>query len=130
MNKRRTFSLTIAHYKILETVYLLNEQSIYPTSLGVEKILSGIEDKETIPYSNFSSYGTLISFSNKKVSRYIMMLTRYKYLTKRLNVDDQNLYIAITNLGVTSLVKFKEKHPNIFKKKEGKQNPNFVKIEE
>lgn len=129
MNKNRTFELTITHYKILETVYLLNKESFFPLSSGVNKILMGADDKETLPYKDYPTYGTLISLPNKKLSRIINMLERHNYLTKVYDENTDDSYLAITNLGVSYLTRYLEKRKKPYPKKKINSKPTIVKIE-
>ena len=39
--RKTTFTLTVSHYKILETIKELNEKNLYPTPKGVNNILKG-----------------------------------------------------------------------------------------
>ena len=129
MAKNNRFELNITDYKILETVYLLNKESYFPLANGINKILMGVDDKETEPFKDFPTYSCLISLSNKKLSRMIAMLTRYNYLTRKYDDETDEYYIAITNLGVSYLKTFLAKRKKPYPKKESNIKPTIVKIE-
>ena len=122
------FTLNITYFKILDTINLLNEKHLYPLPYGVYKILLGEKDEETIKFKDFPTYGTLISYSSKKLARLIMMLHRYKYLAKKYDPKTDELYLEITPLGVSSLLEFKKKYHSAYKKKEVVLTPTIVEI--
>lgn len=126
--KKENFKLTITHYKILDTIYCLNEKHLYPLHIGVGKILNGAKDDETLKYSDLPTYGTLISYGSKKLSRYIMMLTRYHYLGRKYDPKTNELYLEITPLGISNLLAFRKKHKNPYKKKEVEEEVTIVYI--
>ena len=120
--------LTTTHYKILETVEYLNEKNFYPLSHGVRKILMGEEDEETIAFKDAPTYGTLISYPSKKISRYIMMLQRYHYLGKKYDPKTDKLYLMISELGKVTLLKYLKKHKLTYKKKKYNKEITIVNI--
>lgn len=128
MVKNKTLVLTISHYKILFTIDYLNKQNYYPLSKGVWKILKGDIDEETMPFMECESFGTITSYSSKKISRLIMMLYRYHYLSKKYDEKTNELYLEISDLGASSLAKYLAKHKNSFKKKEKTIERTIVKI--
>ena len=130
MPKESKFIPSTPEIKILETIFLLNEQSLFPLNEGVIKILKAVDDKEVYPYRNFSTYGSITSYSNKRISRHIMMLIRYKYLTKKYDLQTKEMYLAITNIGATFLFDYKKKHKKPFAKRKISTAPTIVKIEE
>jgi len=122
------FRLTTSHYKILLTVSLLNDLGYYPLPSGIRKILIGKVDDETKEFVEFPTFNTLISFPSKKISRYVMMLHRYHYVDKIYDSKTDELYIKITDLGLSSLLKYQKKHKRSFTKKKVTSNPTIVKI--
>lgn len=129
LKTKQEFTLSVTHFKILETVNLLNELHYYPLPSGVGKILEGVEDEETLPFKDFPTFKTLISYSSKKICRYIMMLNRYHYLGKKYDPTTNELYLEITDKGVAALTKYKAKHRSPYKKKEPSKEITIVKIE-
>ena len=122
------FTLTITYIKILETVFELNEKGFYPLPQGVYKIVSGKTDEETLDYKWIKTYGSLISFSSKKVSRFIMMLLRYEYLHKKYDPNTDELYLARAFLKKSSLFEYQRKHKINYSKKESNKRRTIVKI--
>lgn len=129
MVKNKTLVLTIPHYKILYTVNYLNVKHYYPLSKGVWKILKGDIDEETMPFMECESFGTITSYSSKKISRLIMMLYRYHYLSKKYDEKTNEIYLEISPLGVSSLGKYLAKHKNSFKKKEKTIEHTIIQID-
>ena len=127
--KSKEFSLTVTHYKILETVEYLNEKGYYPLSHGVRKILMGEKDDETLSFKECPTYGTLISYPSKKISRYVMMLQRYHYLNKKYDPKTDKLYLMISELGTSSLLNYRKKHKLSYKKKKLSKEITIVKID-
>ena len=111
MKKRsnKEFSLTISHYKILQTINDLNKMQKYPTSKGVNNILGGKIDNETKQYSNLSTYGTLISYPGRKLCSYILNLVRREYLTYIYDKNSDGMYLRITEKGETELFLYTRK---------------------
>lgn len=126
--KKEKFKLNVTYFKILETVYLLNEKNYYPLPQGVGKILRGEIDFDTEEFIDFPTFKTLISYSSKKICRYVMMLHRYHYLNKKYDPNSNELYLEITELGKSSLLEFKRKYKNIYKQKQKNLKPTIVKI--
>ena len=101
----RDLKLVITHYKILDTIYYLNQQDLYPLAEGVYKIVAGIIDEETINYRDIPTFSTLISFGSKKICRYLLALQKHQYIKKKFNLQTDNLYYQITELGIEELGK-------------------------
>lgn len=127
MEKRSSkFKLTTSHYKVLQTVSLLNEMGYYPLKEGVNKILKGEDDEEIENFKDFPTYKTLISFPSKKIARYVLMLYRYHYLDKVYDPITNELYLKITPLGETSLIKYKKQHKAKYVQKKTQTKPTIV----
>ena len=126
---KKELTLTTTHYKILETVEFLNKQKYYPLAHGVRKILMGEEDDETLLFKDAPTYGTLISYPSKKISRYVMMLQRYHYLNKKYDPKTDKLYLEISDLGSISLLNYRKKHKLTYKKKKSNKEVTIVKID-
>ncbi len=121
--------LTITHYKILHTVQCLNDLKLYPKQEGVFKILSGVIDEETKPLKDIPTFGCLISYSSKKISRFILALLRHNYLKKIFDRKTNDLYLIITNEGSISLQKFIKRHKNPYSKANKKLETTIAKID-
>lgn len=126
---KKGLSLTTTHFKILETVEFLNKKGYYPLAHGVRKILMGEVDEETLMFKDAPTYGTLISYPSKKISRYVMMLQRYHYLDKKYDPVSDKLYLKISDLGSSTLLKHSKKHKTSYKKKEYNKEVTIVKID-
>lgn len=113
------------HYKILITVYELNERDIYPLPKGVYRILMG---KET-EYSDLHSFGSITSYPQKKISRFILMLVRYGYLKKIYDEKSDKMYLTTTEFGEATAVKYLTKHQNPFHKHKKEKEVLFIKME-
>ena len=132
MNRRtkKEYIPSTSEIKILDTVYFLNEKKLYPLSGGVYKILIGSEEKEYEAYQAIPTYGTLLSLSTKHISRLIMMLLRYKYLTYKFDKETEELYLEVSPKGLMFLSDYHKKHKYKFKKKEKNNAPLIVRIED
>ena len=130
MNKRRkvTFHLTVSHYKILETIKLLNDEKLYPTAKGVNNILSGHKDDETDEYMKLATYATLISFPGRKLCSYILNMVRREYLTYIYDEKSDNMYLKITLKGEMSLFEYQRKHDYSHRRKKAVKRKEIVKI--
>lgn len=118
MNKQnKSFTLNSGYYKILHVVDSLNQNDDYPLPQGVYKILKGTVDEETKKYQNLDTFGSSISYTSKKVSRFVTMLIRYDYLKKKYDPSTDELYLEITPLGTQTLRDYFKKRRSAFLKK-------------
>ena len=127
--ERNVYILETTDYKILETVYLLNKYNYYPLAEGVYKILTGSDDDEIEEFKDFVTYKTLVSYSSKKVSRFIVMLLRYKYLERIYDEKTDKLYLKVSPKGEMELVNYHKKHKYNFVKKKVNKTKTIIKIE-
>lgn len=124
----KNYKLTITHFKLLDTVTVLNEQHKYPLQEGIYKIVSGQEDDESKAYKDIPTYGTLISYSSKKISRLCIMLLRYKYLSYIFDRKTNQLYLQITEKGKAALFDFHKHHKKTYCKVKKQIKPTIVEI--
>ena len=124
----KTLDVTTSHIKILETIEYLNDRGYYPIQEGVYKIVTGVSDDEMKSFLNVPTFGTLISFGSKKVSRFILMLTRYGYLDKVYHPQSNELLIRITEFGRGELLSYRKKHKQAFKQKTVAKKTTIYKI--
>ena len=108
--------LTTTHIKILETIGNLNKRNLYPLSDGVYKIVAGVIDPETRHYIDEPTFGTLISFTSKKVCRYLLALQRHKYIKKVYCPAKDCLVYATTESGEQALFNYHRKHKTYVRK--------------
>ena len=127
--ERNVYVLETCDLKILETVSLLNKDNYYPLSEGVYLILTGDDDEDIQKFSYLPTFKTLISFTQKKISRLIVMLIRYRYLERVYDEASDKLYLKIAPLGETELIKYRKKHKYNFTTKKVKKSPVIVKLE-
>lgn len=128
MNSKRIYIPSTSDIKILETVDYLNKKNLYPLSMGVYKILIGSVEPEFIIYQDIPTYSTLTSFSSKHISRLIMMLLRYGYLSRIYDKNTDELYLQLTEKGDLFLFDYHRKHKYSFKKKDISEKPLIVEI--
>ncbi len=121
------FELSSNDYKIIETIKLLNDKGIYPLPEGVYHILIGDSREEFLEFENLDTYKTLISYSSKKISTFIMMLVRYHYLEKIYDEESNNLYLKVTIQGELALEEYRKKHRYSFKKRKVKTSNLFLR---
>ncbi len=123
------YVLSLVDIKILDTVSLLNEKNVYPLSEGVYLILKGSERNEIDEYRELPTYKTLVSFTQKKISNFIMMLLRYHYLENKYDISSDKFYLKITDKGIVYLIDYHKKHKYSYKQKKVKTKQLFL-IEE
>ena len=125
---KKDYLPTTSDIKILETVQYLNKQDLYPLSQGVYKILSASGEPEYVIYRDIPTYGTLLSYASKHISRLVMMLLRYGYLERIYDEKSDDLYLKLSVKGEMFLLDYHKKHKYSFKKKSGEKKPLIVKI--
>ena len=125
----KQFELNQTYCKVLLTISELNKQSYYPLNEGVYKILVGIIDDEVMPFSHISSFGTLTSYSSKKICHLTLMLFRKGLIGKVFDPESKKLYLRTTEKGEEALNKYFAKHTRGFAKRKQKSVPTIVKID-
>ena len=120
------YVLSLVDIKILDTVSLLNEKNVYPLSEGVYLILKGSERNEIDEYRELPTYKTLVSFTQKKISNFIMMLLRYHYLENKYDINSDKFYLKITDKGIVYLIDYHKKHKYSYKQKKVKTKQLFL----
>lgn len=124
----KQFELNQTYCKVLYTISKLNEQSYYPLNEGVYKILVGIVDDEVLPFANIDSFGTLTSYTSKKICHLTLMLFRKGLIGKVFDPDSKKLYLRTTEQGEEALNNYFVKHKKGFAKRKQKNVPTIVKI--
>ena len=124
----KQFELNQTYCKVLLTISELNKQSYYPLNEGIYKILVGIIDDEVMPFSNISSFGTLTSYSSKKICHLTLMLCRKGLIGKVFDPETKKLYLRTTDKGEEALKNYFAKHKKGFAKRKQKSAPTIVKI--
>ena len=113
----KEFKLNQTYFKALITIKALNDAHYYPLNEGIYKILVGIVDDETKPFIDIDTFGTLISFSSKKVCRLTMMLYRYGYIGRVFDINTKQLYFSLTDKGLYAAEVFLKRHKKPFARK-------------
>ena len=121
--------LNQTYYKVLITIKALNDLHYYPLNEGIYKILVGIVDEDTKQFVDLDCFGTLISFTSKKVCRLTMMLFRYGYIGRVFDTKTKKLYFSLTDKGIEVTELFLKKHKKPFARKSKNQTPAIVKID-
>lgn len=125
----KEMKLNQTYFKVLITLKELNDLNYFPLNEGIYKILVGIVDEETKDFVDFKSFGTLLSFSSKKVCRLTMMLYRYNYISRVFDTKSKKLYFTLTDKGQAAVDAFLLKHKKPFAKRKKKSAPTIVKID-
>ena len=120
--------LNQTYYKVLITIKALNDLHYYPLNEGIYKILVGQVDADTRQFVDLDCFGTLISFTSKKVCRLTMMLFRYGYIGRVFDTKTKKLYFSLTEKGVKATELFLKKHKKPFAKRSKNTAPTIVEI--
>ena len=120
--------LNQTYYKVLITIKALNDLHYYPLNEGIYKILVGVVDEDTKPFVDLDCFGTLISFTSKKVCRLTMMLYRYGYLGRVFDTQTKKLYFSLTDKGIEATETFLRNHKKPFARRNKNVTPTIVKI--
>ena len=121
--------LNQTYYKVLITIKALNDLHYYPLNEGIYKILIGVVDEDTKQFVDLDCFGTLISFTSKKVCRLTMMLYRYGYLGRVFDTQTKKLYFSLTDKGIEATETFLRNHKKPFARRNKNVTPTIVKIE-
>ena len=124
----KQFELNQTYSKVLVTISELNKQSYYPLNEGVYKILAGILDDETEQFSDLITFGTLTSYSSKKICHLTLMLFKQSLIGKIFDPNSKALYLRITDKGEEFLNSYFKKHKKTFAKRKSKVVPTIIKI--
>ncbi len=121
--------LNQTYYKVLITIKALNDLHYYPLNEGIYKILVGVVDEDTKPFVDLDCFGTLISFTSKKVCRLTMMLYRYGYIGRIFDTQTKKLYFSLTDKGIEATEAFLTTHKKPFARRNKNVTPTIVKID-
>jgi hypothetical protein len=121
--------LNQTYYKVLITIKALNDLHYYPLNEGIYKILVGVVDEDTKPFVDLDCFGTLISFTSKKVCRLTMMLYRYGYIGRIFDTQTKKLYFSLTDKGIEVTEAFLKAHKKPFARRNKNVTPTIVKID-
>ena len=121
--------LNQTYYKVLITIKALNDLHYYPLNEGIYKILVGVVDEETKQFVDLDCFGTLISFTSKKVCRLTMMLYPYGYLGRVFDTQTKKLYFSLTDKGIEATETFLRNHKKPFARRNKNVTPTIVKID-
>lgn len=125
----KELKLSITHYKIIHTVYSLNLLSLYPNQNGVHKVLTGNDLNEDPMIRDVPTFGTLISYSSKKICHYVLALVRYGFLKNVFDPKSENLYLEVNEIGKEMLSVFLSKKKSPYHRTIKPWKPSIVKIE-
>ena len=124
----KEFAINQTYYKVLLTISELNKNSYYPLNEGVFKILSGVIDDETSNFVDVITFGTLTSYSSKKICHLTLMLFRHELIGKIFDPDSKKLYFRTTEKGEMAIKEFANKHKCSFARKKQKGAITIAKI--
>lgn len=116
-------------FKVLYCIDELNKDGYAPNSVGVYKVLVGVEDDECSIFSSLYSWRTLISYSQKRITQFTNALIKCDYIEKKLSGENGEYYFVLTDKGKMALKDYKSKSRIRFKKKSKYVKTNFTKIE-
>lgn len=125
--KAKTFHLTVSHFKILETVYLLNDKKAYPNAKGLNNILKGQVDLYTKDYVDLPTFATLISFCGRKMCACVLNLIKRNYLVYIYDDSCDDMFLQITIKGKEALFRFKDYYNKPYSKKTRIEKPTIIK---
>ena len=124
----KEFELNQTYAKVLLTISELNKKSYFPLNEGLYKILTGVNDEETAPFLDLVTFGTLTSYSSKRICHLTLMLFRHGYIGKIFDPESKKLYFRTTEKGEEVLTLFYKKHHCSFVRKKSKMAKTIAKI--
>ena len=124
----KQFVINQTYCKVLLTISELNKLSYYPLNEGIYKILAGINDDEVLQFSSLITFGTLTSYSSKKICHLTLMLYRHGLIEKIFDAKTKKLYLRTNSKGEEALKTFFSRHKQSFARRKQKNNPTIVKI--
>ena len=124
----KEFTLNQTYAKVLLTISELNKKSYYPLNEGLYKILTGVLDDETASFTAIPTFGTLTSYSSKRICHLTLMLFRHGLIGKIFDPGTQKLYFRTTETGEAMLDDFYKKHRCSFARRKPKDVQTIAKI--
>ena len=124
----KEFTLNQTYTKVLLTISELNKKSYYPLNEGLYKILTGVIDDETSGFVDAVTFGTLTSYSSKRICHLTLVLFRHGLIGKIFDPETQKLYFRTTELGEEMLNDFRKKHRCLFTRRKPKVSVTIAKI--
>ena len=124
----KEFILNQTYAKVLLTISELNKKSYHPLNEGLYKILTGVIDDETSPFVSLMTFGTLTSYSSKRICHLTLMLFRHGLIGKIFDPATKKLYFRITESGEELVDDFYKKHRCSFARRKPKTAITIAKI--
>ena len=124
----KEFALNQTYAKVLLTISDLNKLSYYPLNEGIYKILAGVIDDETGPFTSIVTFGTLTSYSSKKICHLSLMLFKRGYIERIFDSVTKKLYFRVSKKGEEALNSFFKRHRCSFAKRKPKTAITIAKI--
>lgn len=128
MEINNNFKVSQTAYKILHTIYYLNDLDLYPNKNGVYKIVHGDLDEETIAFKSCPTFSTVISITSKKISLLITLLIRHGYIKNIYDSKTEEFYLELTPKGKVDTSRYILKKKAEYKRKSKTLKPTIVKI--
>ena len=124
----KEFTINQTYAKVLLTISELNKKSYFPLNEGLYKLLTGVNDEETAPFLDLVTFGTLTSYSSKRICHLTLMLFRHGLVGKIFDPETKKLYLRTTEKGEEVLTSFYKKHHCSFVRKKPKTSKTIAKI--
>lgn len=96
--------LKISSRKLLAAVSLLEGKGYEGSAEGLAKLLTGVEDAETLPFGEMPLYGYWPSLSKKKIKGRLTQLVRHGYLANVYKEEEGDYFFVLTDLGRASCI--------------------------
>jgi DNA-binding PadR family transcriptional regulator len=106
---RKEFVPKRAQLKLLDLVLGLNEAGQMGSSEALVELAHGANSPAVLAFACLDSYGSLTSFSSKRVKGLLRVLKQHGYLTQRYDAHEEEYYFVTTPLGQQAALAYRTK---------------------
>jgi hypothetical protein len=108
---RKEFVPKRAQLKLLDLVLGLNEAGKMGSSTALVELAQGTDSPAALAFASLASYGSLTSFSSKRIKGLLRTLKQHGFLSLRYDAHEDEYYFVTTSLGQQAALTYRT-HPH------------------
>jgi hypothetical protein len=113
--RKSVYRLKRSQLKLLDLVSLLNQKGLMGSAEGLTALVQGQLTPEALAFKDAESFGSLTSYSRKRLKGLLRLLVQRGYLEQAYSAQEEDYFFRISPLGQQAVMDYRA-HPH--KKKE------------
>lgn len=109
--RNREKPLRRAQLKLLDLIALLNDHGRMGSPEGIVALAQGIVNPETLAFKEAESFGSLTSYSGKRLKGLLRLLVQKGYLSQAYSAAEEDYFFLISAQGRAALTPYRA-HPH------------------